>query len=321
MTTEAKPAPPVRKRFSATDWLAVFKGVVVGIGRHNHSMMAAGIAFFAMLALFPAIGATVSIYGYVSDPSVVLKDLEYIGSVLPEQVQEILLGRVERLISGERTALGLASLISVLLAVWSARSGVTATIAALEVICGKGAGRNFFVNLLVSYTLTLMLIVGAIIVLATVVILPTVMAFVPLGGWTGLWIDILRWSVSLIAVTLAIGLLYRYGPSRNKDRWPVLTIGCVLASLLWIAGSAMLSLYLGNFAHYDEIYGSLGAVVALLVWFYVSSLVMLVGAELNMQIEIAVQRRAPQEHPDPGRELAALPGRKNLTKTTTRSES
>ncbi len=255
-------------------------------------MMAAGMAFFTCLALFPAMGAAVSIYGYLSDPAVVLDELSYIDRLLPDEVAGILLSRAEGLVSGERRALGVASLISVVLAVWSGRAGVTAAISALEIICGHGPRRGFFSELLVSSLLTLVLLLGALAALVAVVIVPVVIAYVPFGEFAVFWIEILRWLISILSILLAIGVLYRFGPSRDRGRWALLTIGSGLAVLLWLVGSGLLSFYLSNLSNYDQIYGSLGAVIAMLLWFYVSALALLIGAELNTQIELVRQKQS-----------------------------
>lgn len=273
-----------RRKFSPSDWRAILMRVGKGIGEKNLSMMAAGIAFFSMLALFPAIAATISIYGYMSDPIVVRENLLVFESIMPDQVYQLLDSRVTQLITGRRTTLGIASIVSVLLATWSARAGITAMIAGLNVICREDNTRNFVMNLLVAYCLTLLLITGALLALASVVIIPTIMAYVPLGELASATINTLRWTVAISSVTIAIGALYKFGPSRRR-RMPLITLGTIVAALLWITVSTAFSVYLSNFSNYDEVYGPLGAVVVLLIWFYLSAFVVLLGAELNAEIE------------------------------------
>ncbi|MEO0915327.1 MAG: YihY/virulence factor BrkB family protein, partial [Pseudomonadota bacterium] len=203
--------------------------------------MAAGIAFFAMLALFPGLTATISIYGYFSDPSVVKDNLGLLGPVLPEQVFELVNERVTLLITTERQALGLASLVSSLLATWSARAGITALISGLNVICREENTRNFVWNLVVAYALTLLLILVALLTLATVVVIPTIMAFVPLGPQEKALVGLVRWGVALTSVTLGIGALYRFGPSRRTRRLPWITVGTLFAVALWVIVSILFS--------------------------------------------------------------------------------
>ncbi len=274
-----------RDKFALRDWLRIAQRVVKGISEKNLSMMAAGIAFFAMLALFPGIAATVSLYGYFADPVVVKDNLAVISPILPEEVFTLVDARVTQLITAGRQTLGIASLVSVLLASWSARAGITAMISGLNAICREKDTRNFIWGMIVAYGLTLLLICVVLVALATVVVVPAVLAFVPIGEQKVLVIMGLRWAVALSAVMLGIGALYRFGPSRRTRRLPWITIGALVAAGLWIVVSLLFSLYLSNFSNYDEVYGSLGAVIALLMWFYLSAFVVLLGAELNAEIE------------------------------------
>ncbi|QHQ36619.1 YihY/virulence factor BrkB family protein [Algicella marina] len=274
-----------RDKFAFRDWLSIMMRVGNGIGEKNLSMMAAGIAFFAMLALFPGLTATISVYGYFADPVVVQDNISLLRPVLPEEVYALVDQRVTALVTSERTTLGLASLVSSLLATWSARAGVTAMISGLNVICREENTRNFIWNMVVAYGLTLLMLVVVLMTLATVVVVPTIMALVPHGDDSKLLIDVIRWLVALMSVTIGIGALYHFGPSRRSRRLPWLTIGSVFAVLMWIVVSTLFSIYLRNFGNYNEVYGSLGAVVALLMWFYLSAFVVLLGAELNAEIE------------------------------------
>lgn len=286
-----------RDGFGFGDWFAIVGRVVVGVGTKRLSLMAAGVAFFAMLALFPAIAATISLFGYVSDPVVVQDNMQLIRPILPEQVFTLINQQVISVVSARRDALGLASVVSLLLATWSARAGVGAVIMGLNAIGHEVEERNFFLNLVVAYGLTLLLILVTLVAITAVVVLPTILAFFPLGWAGGTPIDILRWAVTLITVVMGIGALYRFGPSRRYRRMPYITLGNILASMLWILGSVLFSLYLSNFAHYNQLYGSLGAVIALLMWFYVSAFVVLLGAEVNAEIEAHAVTLIRAKHP------------------------
>ncbi len=274
-----------RGPFSARDWFGVSRSVVRGAGDKRLSLIAAGIAFFAMLALFPAIAAVIAVFGYISDPTAIRETLTIAEPVLPAPVHALLSQQIEALLSAGRSTLGAASVAGVLLAIWSARAGVSAMIGGLGLIGHEKAPRNFFWGLLVAYLLTMMLIAVSLVALASVVVIPAILAFFPLGGWNGAVLDLLRWAIALASVAIGIGTLYRYGPAPSGDRAPVITYGNLLASLLWVAVSAAFSTYLSNFGSYNQIYGSLGAVIALLMWFYLSAFVVLLGAELNAVIE------------------------------------
>ncbi len=274
-----------RDKFAWNDWWKIWQRIGQGIGDKNLSMMAAGIAFFAMLALFPGITATISIYGYFANPIVVQENIGLLRPILPTEVFDLVNSRVTLLITAERQTLGVASIVSLLLATWSARAGITAMISGLNVICRESNTRNFVWNMMVAYALTLLLILVSLLTLATVVVIPTIMAFVPLGPGSTIAVGILRWGVALSSVTLGIGALYRFGPSRRTRRLPWITLGTLFAVSLWVIVSVLFSFYLSNFGNYNEVYGSLGAVVSLLMWFYLSAFVVLLGAELNAEIE------------------------------------
>ena len=271
-------------RYTWRDWWSVLKRTGIGVGEHNLSLMAAGVAFFAMLALFPAIAALISLYGFVSDPIVIAQNLELIEPLVPEDVMTILRNQVISLVTAKQ-ALGFASVLSIGLAVWSARAGLTAMITGLNVVYRQTDRRNFLWSLVVAYGLTLLLIVEVIVAVAVVVVLPAVMAFVPLGGLAQLGLNLGRWFIGLLTVLVGIGALYRFAPNRRRARIPWITPGAVAAALLWVGMSMAFSEYLANFGRYNEVYGSLGAVVALLMWFYLSAFVVLLGAELNAEIE------------------------------------
>ena len=300
-----------RDKFNLGDWRRILAQVAIGIGEKKLSLIAAGVAFFAMLALFPAITAVISIFGYVADPAVVQENMALVEPVVPQDVYALVNQQVTKLVTAESQALGLASILSLLLAIWSARAGITAMMAGLNLICREQDTRNFFWSLIVAYSLTVLLIGVTLIAIASVVIVPTILSFFPLGGIGAILIDVLRWALAVLAVVVGIGALYRYGPSRSTQRLPIITMGNVLASLAWIAVSVLFSIYLGNFANYNQVYGSLGAVIALLMWFYLSAFVVLLGAELNAEIEdhaiSVIRKRHPQllERNDPlAREMA-----------------
>ena len=287
-----------RDGFSLRDWLATFRRVAAGIGQKNLSLLSAGVAFFAMLALFPGIAATISIFGYVSDPIAVQDNMQVLRPILPDQVFRLLNQQVYSIVSARRDALGIASVVSVLLAIWSARAGVGAVIMGLNAIGHEPDDRSFLGNMVVAYALTVLLIFVTVVAVGVVVIIPTILSFFPLGGAAAVTVETARWVVTLVMGLMGIGALYRYGPSRRNRRLPVISLGNIVASLLWVVGSVLVSAYLGNIANYNQIYGSLGAVIALLMWFYVSAFVVLLGAELNAEIEAHAVTKIRAKHPD-----------------------
>ena len=264
--------------------LGTLKGVAEIVGDSKLGLIAAGVAFFAMLALFPAVAAVIALWGYVSDPSVILGQIALLADFLPPAAFDIVQGQAAALVAANDNTLGWASAVSTLFALWSARSGVAALIQGLNTIHGE-RDRGGFWHLVAALALTLVLIGIALVALALVIVLPIVLAVVPLGGYGALALAAVQWGLALAMVVLGIGLVYRYGPNRQGLRSPWLSPGLVLAVVLWAAASLGFSYYIANFGSYNRIYGSIGAVIALLMWFYLSAYVILLGAALNAELE------------------------------------
>ncbi|MSU90650.1 YihY family inner membrane protein [Rhodobacteraceae bacterium 2CG4] len=274
-----------RPRFGWRDWLRVGQKVFAGIGEKRLSLLSAGVAFFGMLALFPALTAFIGLFGYVSDPVAVRENLTLLQTVIPDDVLTLIEREVDQLISARRSTLGFASIVSIILATVSTRAGVNALMMGLSFIGHAHGMRGFFHNMLVAYSLTLMLILVGLTALTTLVVVPTALALFPLFVVSPISAQILRWSITIFTVGLGIGVLYRFGPARRTKRGGVLSVGNIVATLLWILASVLFSLYLSTFANYSQVYGPLGAVIALLMWLYVSAFVVLLGAEVNAEIE------------------------------------
>jgi membrane protein len=273
-----------QRRFPLREWWQIFLQANDRIADHNLSLISAGVAFFSMLALFPAIAATISLYGYFSDPSEVLTNLQLLEPVVPDAVYKIIYVQVTKLITTPTSALGITSILSILFAIWSARAGVFSMITGLNIVYRTRVRRNYFRRVVLAYVLTFVLIGVAIVAIGAVVILPTIMAFVPLGPVAGFVVQVLRWSIAMMTILAGIGILYRYGPNLKENKIPLFSAGSFLASILWVVVSSLFSVYLSNFGQYNEVYGSLGAVIAMLLWFYISSWVVFLGAELNAEI-------------------------------------
>ncbi|MFC2966997.1 YihY/virulence factor BrkB family protein [Acidimangrovimonas pyrenivorans] len=259
-------------------------GVVRIVGDSKLGLIAAGVAFFAMLAIFPGVAAVIALWGYVYDPSVILGQTALLADFLPPSAFAILKGQVETLVAANNSALGWASIFSTLFALWSARSGVAALMQGLNTIHGT-RDRGGFWHIVAALVLTLVLIGVALTALALVIVLPIVLAFFPLGGWAAQALVAGQWIMALAVVLLGIALVYRYGPNREGVRTPWLSPGLALAVVLWAVASLGFSYYIANFGSYNRIYGSIGAVIALLMWFYISAYVILLGAALNEEIE------------------------------------
>ncbi len=268
-------------------WWRVFRRVWEAADRLNLSLVAAGVAFYALVSIFPAIAALIAIWGYVADPIALQDQLGIAQRLLPDDAFAILQEQIAALIGANDSTLQLTSLLSVLLAIWTARNGVAALIRGLNSIYHESHRRNPFRRYIVAILLTVLLIFVAILAFAAVVILPGVLAYFSIRPEIEIAITLIKWLVLLSVVLLGIGVLYRFGPNRRGAKVSWLTPGAIFALLLWAGGSIAFSVYLRNFGNFNEVYGSIGAVIALLFWFYISSYVVLLGAQLNAELELA----------------------------------
>ncbi len=254
--------------------------------------LAGGVVFYALLALFPAITALVSSYALFADPSVITQHLATLKNVMPESAYSIIDQQITRVASITTGNLSIAFFVSFAIALWSANSGTKAIIEALNIVYEVKEARNFIWLNLVSLIFTVGTIIGLILAIAAVVAVPIVLSFLPLGGFGGTLVNWLRWPALLVLLMAGLAVLYRFGPNRENPRWQWLSPGAVAAAAAWLGGSAMLSWYLSNFANYGATYGSLGAAIGLMMWLWISAIVVLVGAELNAVIDIARDRPA-----------------------------
>ena len=252
-------------------------------GERHLGLIAAGVAFFGMFGIFPAIAATIAIFGLVADPIVIAEQLQLMQEIIPPDAYNLLSVQIERLVSAPSQQLGWATAVSIILALWSARAGVAALIGGLNAIAGHRM-RNGIIQVLVAFVLTTFLVGMAIIAVVAVVIVPIVLAFVPIASSTAWLIEGARWLVALGVILMALSILYRFGPARIGSRGRWITVGAVVVVVLWVLASAGLSFYLTNFASYNEVYGSIGAVIGMLLWLYISAYLILLGAALNLEV-------------------------------------
>jgi len=257
--------------------------------RDHLSIVAAGVAFYAFLAIFPALAAVVSIYGLLADPQTVQEQLEAMGSVMPGSARDILGEQMRRVAGGSNRTLGWSFLFSLLLALWSANQGMRSMIEALNITYEQDEKRGFMKLNALSLLLTLGGVLTAVLAVTGVVVVPAVLALVGLEGMARTLVNVLRWPMLLVIVLFGVAVVYRLAPSREGPRWQWVTPGSLLATALWLVASIAFSIYVSHFANYDKTYGSLGAVVILLLWLYVGAYVVLLGAELN----VIAERSAP----------------------------
>lgn len=265
-------------------WRDVIWRVIREIGEDKLPSVAGGVTFYALLAIFPAIAAFVSVYGLFADVTTVREQLNEMSGVFPASVVQIVGDQMLRIAGQHEGKLTVALVISLLVSVWSANAGMKAMFEGLNVAYDEAESRPFFRQTALSYACTF----GAMLFLACVagllVALPAVLTALRLDALLLIWIP-LRWLFVLLLAAFAFTLLYRIGPSRAKARWRWLTWGAVAASLLWLGGSLVFSWYVGSISNLDATYGPLGAVIAFMLWVWFSVLTVLVGAELNAEIE------------------------------------
>lgn len=246
-------------------------------------LIAAGVAFFGFLALFPALAAVIALWGFAADPTVISGELELLADFLPSEAFTLLRDQVDGLLQANNRQLGWTTLLSTVLALWSARAGVAALIRGLNAIHDLPPRLGIW-HQVQALVLTFVLIALALTAMGLAVVVPLVIAFLPLGLIEALVLELLNLALGLSLVVMAVGLIYRYGPNRDAaKRHPLFTQGLLIALILWAAVSRGLVLYFANFASYNQVYGSIGAVVALLMWFYLSAYAFLLGAAYDAE--------------------------------------
>ena len=246
-------------------------------------LIAAGVAFFGLFGIFPGIAAVIAIFGLMADPNIVAEQLLLMEDIIPTDAYELLTAQVNRLVLAPAGTLGWATVLSITVAIWSCRMGVGALIGGLNAIAGQRM-RSGLKHIVVAFTLTIVLVALAIVALTVVVVVPVALAFFPVAYATAWILEVLRWVIALGVLIIALSLLYRFGPARIGGRGRWLTVGAVSVVILWIGASLGLQYYLTNFNSYNEVYGSIGAVIGMLLWLYVSAYLILLGAALNVAV-------------------------------------
>ena len=244
-----------------------------------------GVSFFVLLAIFPAITALVSAYGLLFSPSTITNNLSILNEFVPDNVLGIVREQANRIASNRGSALSLGIVVGILVSLWSAMSGVKAMIDALNVIYEQKESRSFIKLNLVALAFTLAGFAAFLVAIASIVVLPLKLSPIGFGNVAETLTRVARWPVLLILLLIGLAMLYRYGPDRRAARWQWVTVGSAFAAMTWIIASFLFSWYLASFANYNATYGSLGAAVGVMIWLWISTTVMLLGAELNAEIE------------------------------------
>ena len=266
-------------------WMEIARLLYSAIGQHRVVSIAAGVTFFALLAMFPAIAALVSIYGIFADPGTIRVHLDDLASILPSGALEVIGDQLTRVVSGGKSTLGATFLFTLGLSLWSANAGMKALFDALNIVYDVQERRGLIKLNLISLAFTGCALLALILAISVIVVLPVVLEFAGLQSLGGTMAMIARWPGLYAVVTFGLVIIYRYGPDRDRAQWRWITWGSALAAALWIVVSILFSWYAANFGAYNKTYGSLGAVVGFMTWMWISCMVILAGAEVDALLE------------------------------------
>ncbi len=277
--------PGRTREVPAAGWWPLLKRVGAGFSDDRIMAEAASVTFYALLALFPAIASLISIYGLITDPTSLADQLKGLTGIVPGGGLDIIKAQVTALTANGHKALGFGLAIGLATSLWSANAGMKSLFDALNVVYHEREARGFVRLTLTSFAFTLGAVVFLIVALLAVVALPIALDFVGLGSVTTLLVAVGRWPLMLAVLAGALGLIYRYGPSRHPARWRWIGWGGAAAAIGWVLISAAFSYYVAHFGSYNKTYGALGAVIGFMTWIWISSMVILLGAELDAELE------------------------------------
>lgn len=269
------------------------------LSKHNISIVAAGVAFYGLLAIFPILATLVSIYGLLLDPAQVEAQLALLEKILPMEAWVIIQNQLHLLANRSGTTLSISAFIGTLLTLWSARKGAEAIITALNIVYGEEEKRSLIRTYLTGLLLTVGSVVFVVAALSLIVALPTILGYIGLGEVIKILLIWIRWPLLAVGIMFILSVLYRFGPSRRQARWEWVNVGAIVATLLWLAASALFSFYASHFGTYNKTYGSLGAVVILMLWFWLTALSVLIGAALNAEMEHQTKKDTTTGNPKP----------------------
>lgn len=266
-------------------WRAILRRTMQGFSEKNLSLVAGGATFFMLLAIFPAIAAFVSLYGLLFDTAAVETQVAQLEGFVPESGLDLIEGELSRLAATSSGSLGFAFVAGLLVALWSANAGVKSLLSAMNIVWGESEERGIVRLTLTAFAFTLggLLVIAAFV--AVVAVAPAVLGLLGLGEAASWAIAILRWPALFALLAVAVALLFRYGPSRTPARWRWIGWGAIVTTVAMVIVAGAFSFYLSNFGNYNATYGTLGAVIGLMMWMYVTLLVLLLGAEFSAQVE------------------------------------
>ena len=269
----------------AKGWKDILLRVYSNISKHRILALAAGMTYYSILAIFPAIAALVAIYGLFSDPVTIGKHLAQLAGFLPGGAIDVAGEQLTRLTSKGTGTLGIAFLIGLAISLWSANAAMKSLCDTLNIVHGEEEKRGFLKLNALSLGFTIGGILFLVMALGSIVVVPVILNYLGLSNVGDLLLRIGRWPAMFVVLTLALALIYRYGPSRETAQWRWITWGSAIAALLWLAVSGLFSWYATNFGKFNETYGSLGAVIGFMTWLWISAITILLGAEIDAEME------------------------------------
>lgn len=283
----------------AKGWKDTLLRVKKEISDDKVSMLAASMSYYALLACVPALTSMVLLYAWFSNPSEISNHISQISRFLPSEAEEILRGQLTALASKAPTTLGLSAIGTLLFSLWSASKGSTSVIEAMNIIYGEKECRGFVKRTAMALGFTLLGTVLSLVAILVVVAMPAITSafnfgpmFETLGSAGG-------WVILLFIFSFYLSCLYRFGPCRQKAKWQWVSRGSIIASVLWALTSALFSWYASSFGNFNKTYGSLGAVVVLMTWFWLSSYIILLGGEINSELEHQTKKDTTTGQPKP----------------------
>jgi membrane protein len=294
------------REIPARGWKEVLLRVKKEMADDHASLLSAGVAFYALMALAPALVALVSLYGLVAEPSDVSRQVTDMLRAAPVEVRSLIETQLQKIIEASPGGLGVGIAVGFATALWAASSGMANLVDAVNASYGEHESRGFVKRRLLALGLTFGAI-GFVVAAAWLVALPSILDGTAIGPGVKLLVSIARFPLLGVGMLVGLAVLYRYAPDRDNPKWSWVSAGSIAATVLWVAGSAAFSFYVGSFGKYNETYGSLGAVVVLLLWLYLTAMCIVLGAELNAELEHQTAADTTAGHPEPlGRRGAVM---------------
>lgn len=269
----------------AKGWKDILMRVKDEVKRDRLTLISAAMAYYALFAFVPTISSIVLIYAWISDPSEIVGHINQVSQFMPEDMQKLLTSQLSTLASKTSSTLGLGAITSLVIALWSASKGSQAIIQGMNIIYDEEDKRSFIKSNLLAMGMTLLAAVLAIVAMGVVIVVPALTNLIPLAEEVAFLRTAVSWVILLGLFTFFLSFVYRYGPDRARAKWKWVSWGAVTAAVLWAIVSALFSWYAKEFGNFNKTYGSLGAIIVLMTWFYLSSFVILLGGEINAELE------------------------------------